>query len=241
MQKINYLLIQARQEKDPMRQHEQMCFARSLKCDIINIKCVDIIRENISKKELKKIDVVIVGGSGDFSIAKGGEWMPKVLDFMNYLYEYSKTTFASCWGFQAMARAKGGEVMHDLKEAELGTTELWLTEEGKKDDVFKNLPTKFFAQMGHEDIVKKLPKEAVLLASSKKVKNEAFKFKKKPIYCTQFHPELNKNDLKKRMEIYPEYVTKILGISQKEFLKTKCMDSTDTDQLMINFIRQYIT
>ena len=185
--------------------HEQMCFARSLKCDITNIKCLDIIRENISKKELTKIDVVIIGGSGDFSIAKGGEWMPKVLDFMNYLYESSKATFASCWGFQAMAKAKGGEVVQDLKEAELGTTELWLTEEGKKDHIFKNLPTKFFAQMGHEDIVKKLPEEAVLLASSKKVKNEAFKFKKKPIYCTQFHPELNKNDLKKRMEIYPEY------------------------------------
>ena len=160
---------------------------------------------------------------------------------MNYLYESSKTTFASCWGFQAMAKAKGGEVVQDLKEAELGTTELWLTEEGKKDHVFKNLPTNFFAQMGHEDIVKKLPQEAILLASSKKVKNEAFTFKNKPIYCTQFHPELNKNDLKKRMQIYPEYVTKILGISQEEFIKTKCIDSTDTDKLMINFINQYIT
>ena len=68
-----------------------------------------------------------------------------------------------------------------------------------------------------------------------------YSFKNKPIYCTQFHPELNKNDLKKRMQIYPEYVTKILGISQEEFIKTKCRDATDTDKLMINFINQYIT
>ena len=129
MKKINYLLIQARKKNDPMQKHEKTCFARTLKCNISDIKCMDIIRDDIGVKHMGKADVVIIGGSGDFSIAKGGGWMTKVLECMNYLYENSKITFASCWGFQAMAKARGGEVVQDLEEAELGTIELQLTNE----------------------------------------------------------------------------------------------------------------
>ena len=55
----------------------------------------------------------------------------------------------------------------------------------------------FLAQMGHEDIVIKKPDKSIVLASSKKIKIEAFCFQNKPIYCTQFHPELRVDDLKK--------------------------------------------
>ena len=34
-----------------------------------------------------------------------------------------------------------------------------------------------------------------------KVQNEAFRFAQKPIYCTQFHPELNKIDLLDEEEV----------------------------------------
>jgi GMP synthase (glutamine-hydrolysing) len=159
---------------------------------------------------------------------------------MNYLYDHSKITFASCWGFQAMAKARGGEVIHDLEQAELGTTKLWLTNEGKKDKIFQHLPHTFLAQMGHEDIVKTLPLDAILLASSEKVKNEAFTFKKKPIYCTQFHPELNKNDFIKRMTRYPEYLEKILGISKMEFINKRCKNSKDTNKLILRFLQEHV-
>tara|TARA_B100000945_G_C20427100_1_gene621196 strand:- start:6791 stop:7522 length:732 start_codon:yes stop_codon:yes gene_type:complete len=232
MRNLKYILLQARKEKDPMIKHEAKCFQKSLNCHNENLHTIDLIRDQVTKSFFLNYDAVIIGGSGDFSIAKGGPWMNKVLDIMNYLYEENKITFASCWGFQAMAKARGGEVVHDLKRAELGTIELHLTTEGKKDKVFQNLPERFFAQMGHEDIVDKLPHDAILLASSKKVKNEAFRFKKKPIYCTQFHPELKKNDLKQRMETYPSYVRKILGISNSEFLKRHCLEAKDTEQLI---------
>ncbi len=240
MKQLKYILLQARKEYDPMIKHEAKCFQKTLRCDKKSIKIIDLIRGPIKKTDFLKSDAVMIGGSGDFSIAKGGEWMEKVLDVMNYLYEQSKITFASCWGFQAMAKARGGHVVHDLKRAELGTILIHLTEEGKKDNIFKKLPDSFFCQMGHEDIVDKLPPEAILLASSKKVKNEAFCFKKKPIYCTQFHPELNKNDLKERMQTYPTYVQKILGISQREFIKKKCFDAKDTENLIFDFIKTHL-
>ena len=240
MKNYKYLLIQARTESDPMAKHEQFCFSRTLQCHTDQIKCIDIIREVLHKDDVDKCDAVLIGGSGDYSIAQGGSWMKKVLSFMRFLYRDSKVTFASCWGFQAMAKALGGEVKKDLDKAELGTTELFLTQDGKHDTIFQKLPEKFLCQMGHEDIVTTLPKEAILLASSKKVKNEAFKFKKKPIYCTQFHPELNKLDLKKRMETYPNYINEILGISQEDFISKKCIETKDTHDLIFNFINEYI-
>tara|TARA_B100000700_G_C14912626_1_gene793047 strand:+ start:528 stop:1253 length:726 start_codon:yes stop_codon:yes gene_type:complete len=240
MKNLNYLLLQARKKNDPMIINEQECFQKSLNCLSHNITSVDLIRDKIYEKDFQKFDAVIIGGSGDFSIAKGGPWLNKVLDVMHYLYENSKVTFASCWGFQAMAKARGGEVVNDLNRAELGTTKVFLTKEGKKDIVFRNLPEVFLTQMGHEDIVEKLPKKSILLASSKKVQNEAFRFIEKPIYCTQFHPELNKIDLKKRMQRYPSYIKKILGISQEEFFNEKCVESKDTDSLIIDFIKTFV-
>ena len=91
-----------------------------------------------------------------------------------------------------MARALGGECVNDLPNAELGTIELTLTEAGRNDPIFGQLPVTFTGQAGHEDHVVALPPDAVLLASSPRVPEQAFRFAGRPIYCTQFHPELDR-------------------------------------------------
>ena len=237
--KLNFLLIQARKLHDPMIKNELECFKRIINLKSKNIEILDITREIITPKIIKKFDIVLVGGSGDYSIASGGIFMKNTLNLMQFLYEKSKPTFASCWGFQAMAKAMGGEVINDLQLAELGTTKLKLTKEGKKDPIFKHLPDTFFCQMGHEDIVIKKPKNSTILASSKKIKIEAFCFNNKPIYCTQFHPELRVKDLKYRMKTYPNYIKKILGISTQEFLDTKCFEAKESENLLNHFIKTY--
>ncbi len=237
--KLKFLLIQARKLNDPIIQNELECFKRILNLGCQNIKNLDITREIITPKIIKKFDIILVGGSGDYSIAKGGGFMKQTLHLMQFLYENSKPTFASCWGFQAMAKAMGGNVINNLELAELGTVKLKLTKEGKKDPIFKYLSDTFFCQMGHEDIVIKKPKNSIILASSKKIKIEAFCFKNKPIYCTQFHPELRVEDLRHRMEKYPHYIKKIHGISKNEFLETKCFEAKETENLLNQFIKTY--
>ena len=183
-----FLLLQVRDPDDPMREHEIQCFARSFRCSTDQIRIFDLLSGVPSKEALDEVDVVLLGGSGDYSVAKGGPWLPAALDAMRELYEYSKPTFASCWGFQAMARAMGGEVVTDHDLAEVGSLTLNLTPEGLQDPVFGALGPHFQVQIGHEDIVTQLPAGAVLLASSDRVQNEAFRFEGKPIYCTQFPP-----------------------------------------------------
>lgn len=202
-----------------MREQEVRVFARALGCESDQISTHDLLSGPPTVSLLDAADIVLLGGSGDYSVAAGGPWLEPALDAMRALYESAKPTFASCWGFQAMARALGGQVVTDLSRAELGTIELRLTAAGKSDPVFGILPEQFLGHAGHQDIVDELPAEAVLLASSDRVTNQAFTFPGRVMYCTQFHPELTRQSFMERIEQYPTYVHKIAGISLEEFAR----------------------
>ncbi len=233
---LKFLLLQTRNPDDPMRMHEIKCFADKLHCPEENILVHDLISGRPQKRLLDQVDAVLVGGSGDYSVVSGGDWLPAALDQFRDLYEFSKPTFASCWGFQAFAKAIGGVVVTDLNRAEVGTLTFELTSEGHADPIFGPLDSPFLAQIGHQDIVDRLPEHAVLLCSSARVENEAFTFPGKPIYATQFHPELELSDLLKRLYAYPEYVEKITGLSLSEFTKT-CHETPETQHLLSRFVK----
>ena len=134
-----------------------------------------------------------------------------------------------------MARAMGGRVIHDLERAELGTHVLRLTEAGKADPVFGELSETFEGQMGHEDRVAELPPGVTLLASTDNVANQAYRFNDRPIYCTQFHPELNSDDLLGRVRVYPEYAEKIGNIPASR-LGEMCRDTPEAEALLRRFV-----
>lgn len=237
---IRYLLLQVRNSDDPMRQQEVQCFARALGCPDTQIRTMDLINRVPTVAELDEVDVVLLGGSGDYSVAEGGPWLPAALEAMRELYELSKPTFASCWGFQAMARAMGGEVVTDMDRAELGTVWARLTSAGKNDPIFAPMGEKFRVQMGHQDIVDRLPDDALLLASTDRVVNQAFCFPGKPIYCTQFHPELDRTALLQRVHAYPQYVHRIAGMTLEQFDK-QSEDTPESEALLTRFARFVIS
>ncbi|REJ65071.1 MAG: type 1 glutamine amidotransferase [Planctomycetota bacterium] len=232
---LRYVLMQVRKPDDPMRGQEVGCFARALHGSEDQITTWDILDTVPGEPELRHFDVALFGGSGDYSATSEEAWIEPILDLMRELHREAKPTFASCWGFQAMARALGGSVVHDLSRAELGTNKLHLTEAGRQDPVFGPLAPIFHAQMGHADRVDRLPEDAVLLASTEKVANQAYRFRDKPIYCTQFHPELNRDNLLGRLRQYPEYVDKIAGIPFDQFEAT-VHDTPETEQLLRRFL-----
>jgi GMP synthase (glutamine-hydrolysing) len=155
---------------------------------------------------------------------------------MREIHHRAKPTFASCWGFQAMARALGGRCIHDLHNAEVGTIEITLTDAGRDDPLFGGLPPVFAAQAGHEDHVVALPTDAVLLASSSRVKEQAFRFAGRPIYCTQFHPELDRAAMLERVMAYPEYVARIARVPFDEFVQS-CRESPEANSLLARFVK----
>lgn len=229
-----FLLLQVRNPDDPMRLNEVACFERCFACDG-DIDVLDLLRGPPTAHDLDRYDVVLLGGSGDYSVARGGPWLPGALEAMASLVEMSKPTFASCWGFQAMARALGGEVVTDRSRAEVGTVTLELTPAGERDPVFGPLGKRFDVQIGHEDIVTALPAGTTLLASSERVENEAFRFDGKPIYCTQFHPELRREDLLARIRRYPAYLP-LAGVATFEELEAKTPETPHTESILRRFL-----
>lgn len=219
-----------------MRKHEVGCFARAFGRPEAGIEVFDLIQRAPTVDELRPFDVVLLGGSGDYSVAEGGPWLDAALVAMRELYELAKPTFASCWGFQAMARALGGRVVTDPSRAELGTHRVRVTAEGERDPLFGELAPEFPAHMGHQDIVDELPAGACRLASTERVENQAFCFPGKPIYCTQFHPELHGEDLMTRLRAYPQYVESIAGASLAEFEARNRGETPEANGLLRRFL-----
>ena len=238
LHKLRYLLLQVRDPGDPMREHEVGCFVRALRCPREHLAVFDLLSGWPSPRDLARHDIVLLGGSGDYSVVEGGAWLEFALQAMRELYVMNKPTFASCWGFQAMARAMGGEVVTDEGRAEVGTHELFLTDAGRRDTIFGPLADAgpvFLGQMGHKDVVVRLPEQAELLASSHRVQNQAFRFPGRHIYCTQFHPELDRAALLDRLRRYPSYVEQIAGMPYERFAEDHCHETPHTGGLLIRF------
>ncbi len=235
---LRFLLFQVRNPDDPMRDQEIDCFARALQCDRSQIRVFSILQGVPTHAELDEVDMVLLGGSGDYSVAAGGSWLPAALATMRELYDWSKPTFASCWGFQAMALALGGKVVTDLGRAELETATLRLTDAGQQDPVFGAMPQPFKALIGHQDIVDRLPEGAELLASTERVTNQAFRIPGKPIYCTQFHPELTRATYLERVRAYPEYVQTIAGVPYEEFA-AHCVEAPEAGTLIRRCVQRF--
>lgn len=230
------LLVQVRNADDPMKTQEVECFRSAMQCQSDQIEIFDLTSgKHFSESQLRRCDLVVIGGSGDYSVAEGGSWWTVAAENMVRLHDDSKPLFASCWGFQALARALGGEVVTDLARAEVGTIEVFVTDAAHEDPVFRGIGPTLKVQSGHQDIVESLPSDAVCLASSDRVTNQAMTFHNRPIYGTQFHPELSRQALIERVRAYPQYVERIAGMSVDDFI-AHCEETPDSVELLRRFI-----
>ena len=76
------------------------------------------------------------------------------------------------------------------------------TEEGAEDSLFGELPRLFHAQQGHNDRIVRLPPGTVCLATNANAPVQALRMQGKPIWATQFHPELTRVDNATRYKRY---------------------------------------
>jgi GMP synthase (glutamine-hydrolysing) len=174
------LLLQARRPDDPVAGEERASFAARLGPSIA-IDTHDLLAGPPEWAALEPYDLVMIGGSGDYYVSKGN--LPQfdlTLEFFRRVAKEGFPTFASCFGFQCLVAALGGEIGHDPANTEVGTYELWLTEEGRTDPVLGGLPDHFPAQMGRKDRALSLPDGVIHLASSERCPYQAFRIPGRP-------------------------------------------------------------
>ena len=233
---LSIRLLQARTSPIILVQ-EQLCFIERIRIDESQLHSTNVIDEPLSLDLLDGMDVLMIGGSGEFPAYDDYDWMPTLLDIIRYCYEQNFPLFGSCWGHQVIARALGGTVEHVPELAELGCFDVTLTDAGENDEVLGQFPNTFAANMGHHDRVVKLPDGAVELAVSKSQGNQVFRIADKPIYGTQFHSELDSQREKERLYEYREHYEKSIGDDEgfKQILDS-LRETTEVDQLMRTFI-----
>ena len=234
---LKILLLQARSEGDPMRQAERRSFADKTGLSLEQIVTHDLLAGPPSLADLEAHDAVMVGGSGDYYVSN--RTLPHFesqLEFLSEVVERGYPMFASCFGFQILVAALGGEVTYDPESMEVGTYRLTVSEEGRRDPLMGRLPESFEAQMGRKDRALRLPGGVVNLASSELNPFQALRLPGKPIWATQFHPEL---DLETNLERYYRYLegyAEILSLEEQRLALENFRESPHTEALLPGFL-----
>ncbi|WP_047244759.1 glutamine-hydrolyzing GMP synthase [Maribacter thermophilus] len=120
-----------------------------------------------------------------------------------------KPLLGVCYGAQYLAHFNGGSV-EKSNTREYGRAKLAQIYESSP--FLKDINEGSQVWMSHADTIKKLPENAVLLASTDDVENAAFRFKGEETYGIQFHPEVyHSTDGKKILE---NFLVHIAGVEQ---------------------------
>lgn len=162
------------------------------------IKQVDLMKKDVIVcsvyqndilPDLKEVSGVIITGS--HSMVTDCE--PWIIAAEKYLRDISNKyipVLGICYGHQLICQAFGGTVGYHPEGKEVGTVNIQLTEEGKKDKLLNVLPEKFLGHVTHSQTVIKLPESAIVLAQNDFEKHHAFVIYGN-IWGVQFHPEFN--------------------------------------------------
>ena len=236
--KVRILLLQARHQQDKARQEERQSFADRAGLGIEQIVTHDMLQSPPTLAQIRQYDALMVGGSGAYSVSKDNlPGQAAVMDVLAEVVEIGHPTFASCFGFHLMVGALGGRVIYDPDCMEVGTYELFLTEHGRADELFTYLPGCFNVQLGHKDRAERLPDGVLNLAASQNAPFQAFRIPGKPIWTTQFHPEMTGAENRIRFDRYADEYAAIYSPAELTAVLDRFADSPEADELIPRFLQ----
>ncbi|NLF11611.1 MAG: type 1 glutamine amidotransferase [Anaerolineaceae bacterium] len=132
----------------------------------------------------------------DAVIFAGGEYRPEEFDLPIFQAERERIMEALdarvpilgiCLGNQLLAHWLGGEVVNGSWE--IGWLPITVTEAGLGDPLLAGLGETFYGFLWHGDLIKRLPENAVILASTEKCPVQAFRLGDLPVWGVQFNPQ----------------------------------------------------
>lgn len=105
-----------------------------------------------------------------------------------------------CYGVGTVTAHLGGKVDRTYTEA-VGAIPVTLTDAGREDPLLDGVSPVFHAFVGHKEACNGTPPGVELLATGDDCPVQMYRVGGK-VYVTQFHPELDADDLSARMRIY---------------------------------------
>jgi GMP synthase (glutamine-hydrolysing) len=174
------ILIVDNTDFDDLKYNEPLVNAVSRKAEFEIINYKKLPPEEIISS--KYIGIILSGVPLHYSF----ESINLRLPYIKWILNTRIPVLGICLGHESIGELFGASVIHN-QEAENGTCILSIV---NNDTIFQNIPPNFKVVTHHRGSIT-LPNDFVLLASSKKCKNQIIKHKQRDIYGFQFHPELS--------------------------------------------------
>jgi GMP synthase (glutamine-hydrolysing) len=153
----------------------------------------------------------IVLGGGPYNVsdpqdAKSATQQRAEAELLSLVEEIADQDFpflGCCYGVGVLGTVIGATVDRSHPEPVAAVT-VSLTDAGREETLFAELPDEFDAFGGHKEAASSLPSEAVRLASSPDCPVQAFRVGANT-YATQFHPELDLQGILTRIDVYKNH------------------------------------
>jgi GMP synthase (glutamine-hydrolysing) len=169
---------------------------------------VRVESEPLPPIDLAEYSGVILGGSS-FSISdevKTAVQERVEADLARLLDQIVDTDFpflGLCYGVGTVTKHLGGQVDREFGEP-VGAIEITLTRDGLADPILAGVGEKFHAFVGHKEACSQVPSTVTMLALGTACPVQMYRVGRN-VYVTQFHPELDADDLAARMQIYQHH------------------------------------
>lgn len=153
---------------------------------------------------LLNISGIIITGSHSM-VTDNEKWSENLSNYIKEASYISLPILGICYGHQLIAKTFGGTVDYHPLGIEIGTKEIELTSEGKKDILLGILPEMFLGHVTHSQSVTLLPSTATILAKNDFEMHHSFVINNN-IWGVQFHPEFNKEVILAYIENQKNYL-----------------------------------
>ena len=190
-------------------------FNKELRFDVVNPSS-DANLDSVNDK-LITYDGLIWGGSS-LNIYNDTPEIKKQIGFMKECQKKVKNILAICWGMQVAVTAAGGEVKK-ADSSHIGiASEITINNEGLNHPIYKDKEKRFNSPAFNFDEVKKLPDNAICLASNKinKIQSLYFKVNETKVWGLQYHPEITYEKMISLIEFRKEKLIKLRKVFRNE-------------------------
>lgn len=150
-----------------------------------------------------EVNGIIITGSSTSVCTEPEPWIGCLVSNLRLLLDTGLPMLGVCFGHQALASAAGARVTPHPVSRELGTTKLYLTDDGLHSPLFRDIPENFLAQETHEDVVSDISgnPEITVLAGNQHNQYQALQYRK-DTFSVQFHPEITLPVMEQYLRIY---------------------------------------
>jgi GMP synthase (glutamine-hydrolysing) len=167
-----------------------------------------VVRHTIEYEETLNMDMTRYDGTILSGSPRGNDIVDHHLPYFQWIKTCDTPILGICAGHHITGRLYGSALIRDV-EKEVGDFPVFIDQ---GDPIFNGYEKQFLVRSEHHDSIT-LPEHFIRLAHSERCRVSIMKHQVKPLYTTQFHPEvLNKNLILNFIEIVKNTPQKNQGV-----------------------------